>query len=232
MKNIFLLDNDETIMDFKRSERETLKSTLEAFGVPAGESALARFHEINDGLWKQLERGEIERGRLVVVRFERLFAELGVTADATRVSTAYFEGMKHSAYYLDGAEDFLRALAHLGRIYLVTNGAAEIQRSRIALAGMEQYLSGAFISEEVGYDKPSPLFAEHVERSIPEYECSRAVWIGDSLSSDRLCAESKGIDFILFAPHGAPAGYAGKFASSHSEMLRVIADFGEADANQ
>ena len=51
MKNIFLLDNDETIMDFKRSERETLKSTLEAFGVPAGESALALFHEINDGLW-------------------------------------------------------------------------------------------------------------------------------------------------------------------------------------
>lgn len=222
MKDIFLLDNDDTLMDFKRSEREVLQQTLRSFGVRADEGVLARFHAINDGLWKKLERGEIAREELVVVRFERLFEETGVVADAKRVSEAYFAGMQKSAYFLDGAEEFVRALRQRGRIYIVTNGAAAVQHSRLALSGLKDYAHGLFISEEIGFDKPSPAYAGYVESHIPDYDRSRAVWIGDSLSSDKPCAESRGIDFILFAQSGAPAGYEGRSAKTHSELLRMI----------
>ena len=69
MKNLFLLDVDDTLLDFHRAEREQLLATLHAHGIAADEGTAARFHVINDGLWKALERGETTRERLVVERF-------------------------------------------------------------------------------------------------------------------------------------------------------------------
>ena len=78
MKDIFLLDVDDTLLDFHRAEREQLIATLMQSGIAADEGTAARFHVINDGLWKKLERGELTRERLAVERFEILLAELGV----------------------------------------------------------------------------------------------------------------------------------------------------------
>lgn len=221
MKDIYLLDADDTLLDFKRGEREKLKETLSDFGVKADEEVLSRFHKINVALWQKLERGEIERKKLVVERFRLLFDEIGVASDAAAVSGHYFSLMKHAAYFIGGAEDFLQTLKGRGRIYIVTNGSREVQRSRFALSGLNGYADGAFISEEVGCDKPSPAYAAFVEAHIPDYDRARAVWVGDSLSSDCACAKTQGIDFILFGGQ-KPEGYAGAFARNYNEVLEIL----------
>ena len=75
MKDIFLLDIDETLFDFPREEREALWRTLKKRGVEPTEEMLARYHAINESYWKKLERGEIARARLVVERFEVFLRE-------------------------------------------------------------------------------------------------------------------------------------------------------------
>ena len=66
MKDIFLVDLDETLLDFPRAERENFHAVFARFAaLPAG--AYERFHVINDGLWKLLERGEIAREVLKVI---------------------------------------------------------------------------------------------------------------------------------------------------------------------
>jgi len=223
MKTIFLLDADETLLDFRRGEKEQLSRALKAFGIRAEENILARFHEINDGLWKKLERGETTRAELVVDRFRLLFCEFHIEADPKEVSRKYFACMKEAAYLFDGAAEFIKTLKTKGRVYIVTNGSREVQRSRFALSGLDRLADGVFISEDVGCDKPSPRFAEYVEAHIPGYSRDRAVWVGDSLSSDYGCAKSKGIDFILF---GKPqAGYCGKTASDYGEVLKILSQF-------
>lgn len=219
MKDIFLLDLDDTLLDFRRAERANLKKSLKQAGVPVKEALLSRFHEINDFLWKALERGEIDRERLKGERFKLLFEEFGISRDADAAAKYYFENFPFVCYPFAGAKKFLRELSRRGRVYLVTNGGAEIQRRHILKAGFSPYLVGVFLSEEVGFPKPSAQFAQYVEAHIPQFSAERAVWIGDSLTSDGACAKRAGIRFILFSKDGPPKGYAGDCAKTYEELL-------------
>ena len=82
MKDIFLLDVDDTLLDFAKGERAQIASTLAHFGIAPTPRMAQRFHEINDGLWKRLERGELTRERLLTLRFELFFEEFGLKGDA------------------------------------------------------------------------------------------------------------------------------------------------------
>ena len=110
MKDIFLLDLDDTLFDFRRGEHEQISDTLAHFGFSPTPRMAERFHEINDGLWKGLERGEVTRERLLTLRFDMLFAEFDLTGNAALLRRHYFEGMAQRAYLMDGAKEFLAAL--------------------------------------------------------------------------------------------------------------------------
>ena len=212
---------DETLLDFQRAERVNLTQSLARYGIQADEVLVQNFHEINDALWKSLERGEITRDRLKVRRFELLFEKYGFSQNADEVAHAYWSGFPSICFPFEGAVDFLKTLSERGRVYIVTNGGAVIQHQHLLDAGFLPYIQRAFISEEIGFNKPSIEYADFVESQIQDYERSRAVWIGDSLSSDGKCAENRGIDFILYAPSGAPKGYQGAVARNYREVLAL-----------
>ena len=222
MKDIFLLDIDETLFDFPREEREALWRTLEKRGIAPTEEMTARYHEINESYWKKLERGEITRARLVVERFEVFLREYGRADSPEEFSKQYFAELASGGKFYEGAEAFVKALKNRGRIFLVTNGAEFTQTRRIAASGLGKYAERAFISEAIGINKPSKEYAGYVESHIDGYERSRAVWVGDSLTSDAPCAAAAGIDFLLYRPAGAPAGYEGPCARSYEEALALI----------
>ena len=222
MKDIFLLDIDETLFDFPREEREALWRTLKKRGIEPTEEMLARYHAINESYWKKLERGEITRARLVVERFEVFLREYGRADSPEEFSREYFSELASGGCFYPGAEAFVEALKGRGRIFLVTNGATFTQTHRIAASGLGTYADGVFISETIGINKPSEAYAAFVEAHIEGYERSRAVWVGDSLTSDAPCAASRGIDFILYRPSGVPEGYKGLCAQSYDEVLVLI----------
>lgn len=206
MKTIFLVDLDDTLLNFQRAERENLKETLFLFGIELSDRLYFRFHEINDGLWKALERGEVEREKLKVLRFQRLFEEFSIDKNPKAVSRAYFENFPSIFFVFSGARGFLRALKRRGKLYLVTNGGSKIQESHLKRSRLAKYFSNVFISEKVGADKPSVAYINYVASHIPNFCKENAVWIGDSLSSDGLCAERGGIDFLQFHPSERPRG--------------------------
>ena len=222
MKDIFLLDIDETLFDFPREEREALWRTLNKRDIEPTEEMLARYHAINESYWKKLERGEITRARLVVERFEVFLREYGRADSPEEFSREYFSELASGGCFYPGAEAFVKVLKGRGRIFLVTNGATFTQTHRIAASGLGTYADGVFISETIGINKPSEAYAAFVEAHIEGYERSRAVWVGDSLTSDAPCAASRGIDFILYRPSGVPEGYKGLCAQSYDEVLVLI----------
>ncbi len=221
MKDIFLLDMDATLLDFPAAEARNFSETLAWLGIGKEEGMYARFHAINDGLWQLLERGGITREALKIERFSRLFAEFGVAADPKAASDFYFSNFAEICIPYAGAREFLARLAARGRNYIVTNGGTAIQRRHIALAGFAPYLTDVFISEELGADKPSYAYARKVAAEIPGFLPARAVYLGDSLTSDMVCAERMGVEFILFSA-APPADYAGACASDFGEALALI----------
>lgn len=218
---IYFLDLDDTLLDFKRAEEENFRLTLASFGIPDG-GLYARFHQINDGLWKLLERGGIARETLKVERFRLLFEERGICADAGAVARTYFENFAGICFPFDGAADFLKELAGRGSVYIATNGSACIQTRHMRDAGFLPYITAAFISETMGADKPSEQYCDGVRAKIPAFDPRRSVFMGDSLTSDMVCAERLGVPFVLFAPAGAPEGYRGRLARTFREALSVF----------
>ena len=67
---------------------------------------------------------------------------------------------------------------------MATNGAAAVQRRRLADAGILPYFRNIFISEEVGFHKPSPAFFRACFAAIPGFDPASALMVGDSLTAD------------------------------------------------
>ena len=67
-----LLDADGTVLDFDKAERTALIAALKQFSVDPSEETIADYHRINKALWEALERGELTREQLSVLRFEQL----------------------------------------------------------------------------------------------------------------------------------------------------------------
>lgn len=223
--DILLMDADETLLDFCRSEGHALASTLLAHGVTMTPAMQAVYHEINRLLWEQLERGQITRDRLKVERFERFLASIGLVTDAAAFNTDYMRAIGEHGFVLDGAVELLKALSARYRICIITNGTAAVQHTRLADSGLLPYVSDLFISEEVGADKPSPCFFDHVLKALGEPAKETLLIIGDSLTSDIRGGILSGIDTCWYNPGGqtCPEGLTPTLqVRSFSELLSVL----------
>ena len=104
------LDLDDTILDFRRAERQALSRTLEHFRVDPAPAVLDRYHELNRRQWELLEEGKLTRPQVLVRRFQLLFDELGVRADPEEVCQRYEEQLAQGHFFVPGARELLEAL--------------------------------------------------------------------------------------------------------------------------
>lgn len=201
MKDIFLVDADDTVLDFHGVSTLAIRAAFNALSLTWKEEYEAEYRIINNALWEALERKEITREELMDTRFLRYLAHLGIEADGVEFNKKYIEYLSKNPRYLEGAEAFLRKLRSMGRIYIVTNGTEYIQRSRFTIAKLWELADGVFISQTAGADKPAKTYTDYVIAHIDGFEKDRAVWIGDSLSADIKAANDAGIVSIWFNPH-------------------------------
>lgn len=200
--SIALFDADNTLFDFTRSEHEAVCECLRVRGLPHDPTVAARYSAINDGQWKRLEMGMTTRDQLKVERFRILFEELGSTLDPRDMARDYEVTLSGKSYLLDGAEELIRGLHGRCRLFIITNGTAVVQRGRMAACPLRDCFEDVFISEDVGYAKPSPEYFARVAAAIPGFVREEALIIGDSLTSDIQGGILSGIDTCWFDPAG------------------------------
>lgn len=199
------LDLDDTILDFHKAERIALSKTLRHFGVEPSQAVLDRYHIINIQHWQALERGELTREQVLTGRFEALFRELGHQVDAEAVMQSYESNLSIGHYFLPGAQEAVQRLSKSYRLFLASNGTASVQHSRLTSAGLYPYFEKVFISQEVGYNKPSKAYFERCFSLIPGFEAEKAIMVGDSLTSDILGGQRSGLKTCWVNPGHLPA---------------------------
>ena len=204
MFEILLLDMDDTILDFHKAEYFAIRKTLAAYDIEPTDAVCDLYSRINLSFWKALERKEVTRQNLEWGRFDQLFKELGVQADPVACGQLYYENLSQGHYYLDGAKQALEQLGKKYRIYLVTNGTSQVQARRIADAGLESMVDGIFISQEMGADKPDPVFFHNAFAKIPDFEPGKALIVGDSLTSDIQGGKNMGVATCWINPKQEP----------------------------
>lgn len=204
IKHLFL-DLDDTILDFHKAERIAIARTFSASGLEPTEAVLARYHVINRLHWERLERGEETRQQVLENRFADLFAEMGMQADPAAIAKNYENNLGIGHYFLPGALEAVQSLHKKYKLYLASNGTAVVQDRRLESAGLNPYFEGIFISQRVGFDKPSKAFFDAAFSSIPDFRPEEAMMVGDSLTSDILGGIHAGIKTCWVNPDKRPA---------------------------
>lgn len=224
---LLLLDADNTLFDFDAAERHALSSTFADCDWDYNDSVYAFYHECNDALWKALERGEVTRSELKVLRFIRTEAWMkkqGYTCaphDYKEMCELYIRHLGESAVLFEGAYDLCKELKTQYRLALITNGTASVQYSRMKNSGMDAHFEKLFISEELGAEKPSAAFFDKVSESYPEIKREEMLVIGDSVSSDIKGAYNAGIDACLIFTAECPENIPVKYHVKNFDELKA-----------
>ena len=182
-----LFDADDTLLDFHKDERQALIKALTHYGVPTTEENIKIYSEINQGMWKQLERGEITKPELKRTRFKKFFEAINFCCDEEplTVNEYYLSLLGEGGNTLEGAVETVKSLKEKGfELHIITNGIAATQAKRLGRSGLLPYINEVFVSETIGYQKPRKEYFDAVLEAIKEKDKEKILVIGDSLTSD------------------------------------------------
>lgn len=196
-----LWDVDQTLLDFEKSQDYALRFSFKQFDLEVDDEIVKLYAAINDSYWKRLELGEVTKKELLTGRFDTLFKELNIQKISSAAMAPVYQKALGSVYfYRDDSLNLCRSLQGKVKQYVVTNGVADTQRNKLMLSGLDQYMDGIFISEEMKYDKPDIRFFEECFKQIPDFQREKTLIVGDSLSSDMKGGNLAGICCCWYNP--------------------------------
>lgn len=220
--DVVLCDSDNTLLDFTAAMRGAVIGAARSMGVKSSDDDIVRVYSaITDEVWGKLERKEITRETLDGIRFEMFAERIGEDIDSKAMNAVYIAEMQKTRNVLDGALDFLRSLELRGiKRYIITNSFTRIARERLKV--LDGFTDGAFISEDVGFDKPDARFFEHVLDRIGKPDKSRVLVFGDSETSDIAGGINAGLDTCLLDVTGQKPTRADYSVKSYAELADIL----------
>lgn len=198
---IILFDADDTLFDFKKSEREAFKNTILEFNIEYDENYHLKIYQtINTAIWKDFEEGHITQEKLKVERFRRLSDSLNVNFDENKFAKAYMKHLSNASFLFEDSLELVESLHENYRLAIVSNGLKEVQNKRIKQSTISKYFEEIVVSEEVKVSKPDPKIFEYALKNIKHTDKSKVLIVGDSLTSDIQGGINFGIDTCWYNP--------------------------------
>lgn len=206
MIRTILWDVDGTLLDFLAAERAAVKTCFRTFGLgECSDDMVARYSRLNVSYWERLETGELTKPQVLRGRFEEFFASEGIAFDRIDAfNAAYQLCLGDTICYMDDSYALIAGLRGRVRQYAVTNGTAAAQEKKLARSGLGTLFDGVFISERVGFEKPSAAYFDRVLAAIGPVDKRETMIVGDSLTSDIRGGNNAGIVTCWYNPGGKP----------------------------
>ncbi len=200
--DILLFDADNTILDFDKAEEQALRLAFKECNLHYDDNVLTVYRRNNIKQWQLFEQGVIkDKSEVLSSRFVETFKELKLKVECERTAELYEKYLHNGFYVIYNAEYVLQKLQKLNcRLYLVSNGVLSIQNSRMRGSGMDKYFLRRFVSEEVGCPKPRKEYFDYCFSNIDNFDKSRTLIVGDSLTSDIQGGINAGIDTCWYNP--------------------------------
>jgi putative hydrolase of the HAD superfamily len=202
-------DLDNTLWDFRANAYDALHeifTTLDLFDrVPDFSEFLCAYEKYNEYLWGEYRKGRLRKEFLRTERIKLAFHEMGVDDPelANKIEKLFVQTMPQKTNLFPCVHETLRYLSNKYRLYILTNGFAELQVQKINNAGLQPYFQKLFMAEMVGYQKPDRRFFEYAIKSAHAHKIE-CLMIGDDPEVDIVGARNSGIDQVFFNPAAKP----------------------------
>lgn len=216
MIKTILWDLDNTLLDFDIAERNAIKSLFEKYNLgPCTDSMLKEYDKINKAYWKKFEKKEVDKKLGLVQRYVDFFNVYNLdNSIASCFNDEYQLALGDTIIYLDDSYNIVKSLKGKVRQYLVSNGTTVAQRNKLKKSKFGELFDDVFLSDEIGFEKPSTEFFDFVFDKIGLVDKSEVIIVGDSISSDIQGGENAGIKTVWYNPKG----------KGHNERPRVDYD--------
>ena len=203
---LVLIDLDDTLFDYPKTEEVAFRNTFEELGFfvesdlgnakkeEIYEKIKDRYKDVNLQLWKDLEKGAVDKDRLKVVRFEKIIEEFDLKYNPYEMSELYLKKLGEGIFPFEATEKLCEYLHSKYKIGIVTNGIKEVQHSRIENSTIAKYIDKIIISDEFGVNKPDKRIFEYAMNYFEIMDKSEVIMIGDSLGADIKGGQNAGID--------------------------------------
>ena len=204
---LVLIDLDDTLFDYPRAENSAFRSTFEEMGFFKENRFLKNqnsekfyteikkeYEKINSQLWKDLEKGVVDKEELKIIRFEKIIKKFELEYDSQKMSEIYLKKLGEGIFPFKSTEKLCKYLHSKYKIGIVTNGIKEVQYSRIKNSSISNYIDKIIISDEVGVNKPDKRIFEFAINYFGILDKSEVVMIGDSLEADIKGGINAGVD--------------------------------------
>lgn len=199
---VIIFDADETLFDFRKSERYAFEKAILEFNIDYKEDYhLKIYSDINTAIWKEFECGLISQEKLKIERFKRLSDKLNIKFDEFEFSKSYLKHLSQSSLLYDESSKLIEELSKNYKLSIITNGLSDVQSTRIRKSSVAKYFDDIVISEEVNVSKPNPKIFEITLNNLNYNDKSKVLMVGDSLTSDIQGGINFGIDTCWYNPN-------------------------------
>ena len=230
MIKVLLWDVDGTLLNFRESEKYSIRKCFSLFGLgDCPDAMLTRYSAINKKYWESLERGEITKREVLHDRFVEFFEKENIVfREVDAFNNEYQMSLGDRVFFNDDSYELVRDLKPFVKQYAVTNGTLVAQERKLARSGFDRLLDGVFISEQLGVEKPNPSFFDAVREKIGSFRNEEVMIVGDSLTSDMRGGFNSGIVCCWYNPYGNEnhSGLDPRYEIKNLQQLREILGVG------
>ncbi|MGM9971637.1 MAG: YjjG family noncanonical pyrimidine nucleotidase [Anaeroplasmataceae bacterium] len=181
---VILIDLDDTLFDFKLSEKKAFFATMKKFKVKVTEGHALKFSEINEEFFQKFASGEMTRLEFQEARFYEFFDFLGVEKDPAKANKYFLNDLSERADLYDYTLKLVKKLSEKYKLCAVTNGMASVQLQRIKASKLDKYFRKVYVSSQIGYNKPKKEFFDYIFNDLKYNKKSEFLIIGDREESD------------------------------------------------
>lgn len=221
---LIMLDADNTLFDFSKSESSALEKTMKAHSLDYDESRdLIRYKKYNQIMWERFEKGEASIEEVHSERWRMFLPQLDL--DCKELDKEYLEFLSHESHLFDGAYETVKGLYEKGyKLTIVTNGSKSVQERRFASSDIIKYFDNIVISSDIGIAKPHRGIFEHAARLSDVTNKNEILMVGDSIYADIKGGIDFGIDtcFLNLYDMEIPKEIVPKYVIKDIQELRVI----------
>ncbi len=203
MIKVLLWDIDATLLDFLAAEKAAIRFCFKKFHLgECTDEMIERYSKINKRYWEMLECGKMSKQEILINRFKEFFLSEGIETDCEKeFNSSYQIALGDTICFRDRGYELVSKLKKDYRQFAVTNGTFVAQERKLKKSGLGELFEEAFISDLIGFEKPSREFFDVVLGKIGAYKKDEIMIIGDSLSSDMQGGRNAGILCCWYNPN-------------------------------
>lgn len=200
-----IFDVDNTLYSYTKAHGKAFEALLAYAEKELGMScdAFADLHKKTESRLR-VHMGDVAALHNRCIRYQNMLESRGLPLHphVLKMNDLYWNTLLDAAVPSDGAPETLKALKEQGiRIGVGTDMTAHVQFEKLSVLGLLSDIDFLVSSEEVGAEKPAPLFfARCVEKARAQK--SECLFVGDSLKKDVLGAQDAGMKAVWYCPEG------------------------------